>query len=344
MGVVSNDAQAQAQVDKPSTTTATSAAAATRKTSSATSKNVLPAKATESLTEAKREAAALLFEQAQIEFDQGKYADAANKYYKLHTITKHPSVLFNLAKALEMSGSLENAITDYETFLETASEEEAKKLRQHVAKLKSTPAISSMAFKTDFGKPPLVFVDGKISFLEKGTVSLVPGVHVFDAISQVSYRHEVYTFSPGRKLSVTPPTNERDGNVVLSGSSEASRNFHIKGLLKNSFGQRFEQPPGEYELTVEAKNSKLCQVKLTVPILAEGVTLIFVNAEPIQAMDANGKRKTYAQVTAKECGNISISAQPVPFGKDLPAIPYVQYPKDGIVAPKAGSVSVESKW
>ena len=81
------------------------------------------------------------FQQGQILFDKGQYAEAAINFEKAYQITKDPVVLSSLAWAQELSGNIEATIETLDTYLPYAPENEKTKLEQRIQSLRDRLAV-----------------------------------------------------------------------------------------------------------------------------------------------------------------------------------------------------------
>ena len=328
--VVANGAAAETPKRKPP-------AAATPVVAPA--KPSLDAKKEPQLPPAKQVAAHNLFEEAATAAKAGDFDLAEQKYLRLYRLVPHPSIAFNLAQVQEARGNFGPAVTNYGLYLASVAPNEEPVLRKHVAALAEKPGIASLIFDADFGTQPLVYIDGLPAFRHRGSVLLPPGRHSFDAISEVGYRHGLWSISPGRNLRLAPGFNPVDGNVVLSGNVVAHR-YKLKGLVNDDFGRRFEQPPGTYELTLQGYN---CSYAGTVTIKPDEVTLVFVTVTPAPGQRADGTPKRLYELKDDECGVATFVATRVAFDAKLPEVPFAEYPKPGFVAPPAGTTIPDAR-
>lgn len=285
------------------------------------------------LPPAKQAAAHKLFEDAATAAAAGKFDVAARRYHQLYEMVPHPHIAFNLAQVREAQNQVDLAIEQYEVYLASVGPKEEKKLRKHVAELRVMPGIASLTFDAEFGQPPLVYIDGLAAFRHRGSVSLLPGRHVIDAISEVGYRHEVWRIAPNHNLRLSPTFNAVDGNVVLSGNVVAAK-FEFDGLAKDAFGRRFEQAPGTYDVSLKGYH---CDYAGTVTIKPDEVTLVFVTVTPAPGQRPDGTPKHLYELKDAECGVATFVTTRVPFAAKLPDVPFEEYPKPGFVAPVAGT-------
>jgi hypothetical protein len=285
------------------------------------------------LPPAKQAAAHKLFAEAAAAAKAGDFDLAEQKYLRLYRLVPHPSIAFNLAQVQEAREHFSSAVDNYGRYLASVAPNEEPTLRKHVAALSAKPGIASLTFDSDFGEQPLVYIDGLAAFRHRGSVLLQPGRHTIDAISEVGYRHEVWSISPGHNLRLAPAFNPGDGNVVLSGNVVAAK-FRFDGLAKDDFGHRFEQAPGTYDVSLKGYH---CDYAGTVTIKPDEVTLVFVTVTPAPGQRADGTPKHLYELKDAECGVATFVTTRVVFSAKLPDVPFEEYPKPGFVAPVAGT-------
>lgn len=87
------------------------------------------------------ERAVVLFEESETLYNQGEFEQAAALLRRAYALHPDPTLLFNLARALEGAGDLDGAIESYERYLEENPDaEDAGAIRARVGTLREQRA------------------------------------------------------------------------------------------------------------------------------------------------------------------------------------------------------------
>ena len=169
-----------------------------------------------------REIAHRLFEEATKAVADGNLDVAIARYHQLDELAPHPNVTYNLAVAYERKGNLVKAIEQYDKYLKVETTD--AKVARHLAALRATPGQVTFKAESKLGVKTLWYLDGDLVARDSETVSLPPGPHRIDMISEVGWESFREDIEPGKSTSrgnriTGSPDHRKDGNLIIDNTA-----------------------------------------------------------------------------------------------------------------------------
>ena len=174
-----------------------------------------------------------------------------------------PNTAYNLADVERRANQLENAIRDYQKYLELAPKAADRgAVAALIDQLQRTPGLFTITSTEPHGR---VYIDGKFVGVAPTRASALAGPHEIDVITPISFGHDVCPMYPGGTRNCEVRVKPRvDGNVIISGPAwMGGLEWTLDGVQLALKGRR-QVPPGNYALYVMRKEQQCAPVYMLV--------------------------------------------------------------------------------